>query len=182
MKRLKLFAFAAMALSCTACASLPADLPGTGRVSWPAEQPGMTQGEDTSANAADIGATLVKAPLMLRLEGKCRQPGIHVSLNTHAVGPRLVLAGQDISQSFTYTLCGRNADTIDGKLISRIYHGGQPVSVRERDYRLTEGRWSVRFEATVPEGAPTGDYGMELQFMAGDINHFTDLKSFRLVK
>ncbi len=182
MKRLKLFAFAALALSCTACASIPTDIPGTGAISWPAERPGMTQERDAAKNDADIGAKLVKAPLLLRLESNCRQPGVHVSLDGHAVGPRLVLAGEDVSQSFTYTLCGRNADTVDGKLTSRIYRKGQPVSVREREYRLTAGRWSVRFEATVPEGAPTGEYNMELQFIANGTNHFSDLKPFRVVK
>lgn len=181
MKLLKLFSFIAFALSTAACASLPNDIPGAGSVSWPGDRPGMINGASASG-AEDIGADLVKAPFLLRLEKECRRSDSRISLDKHVVGPLRVLAGDDVSQSFTYTLCGRKAQAVDGKLVSRIYHGGRAVSVRERDYHLALGRWDVRFEATVPSSAPTGAYEMELQFKSGRHEYFKDRKSFRLVK
>ncbi|MEM0986008.1 MAG: hypothetical protein AAGJ32_07160 [Pseudomonadota bacterium] len=173
---------AALALSTAACASIPADMPTVGAPSWPTtEKPGMTNETAQTTTDADIGAELVTAPMLLRFDGNCRQKGTQIALEKHVVGPRYVLAGEDISQSFTYTLCGRGAETVDGTLISRIYHDGQPISVRERDYRLTAGRWHVRFEATVPEGAPGGRYDMELEFQDGAAERFADKQPFRIV-
>ncbi|MEM7766260.1 MAG: hypothetical protein AAF253_02085 [Pseudomonadota bacterium] len=180
MNPLKRLALAALALTCTACASMPTDVPSIGEMPWTVERPGMTGETGTSVVTGDIGADLITAPLVIRLEKACRQRGTRLSMDDYAVGPTLVRAGSEVSQSFTYTLCGRDADSIDGTLVSRIYYNGRPVSVRERDYRLTMGRWNVRFEALVPKGAPVGWYEMELQFLTEQTEHFGDRKPFNL--
>lgn len=142
----------ALALACSACASLPSPL------DRPFRTPGEKLADFPEAVSAEYGCATKKVPWL--------------QVESQEIWPKRVHAGEELGHRLVYALCTASpTDVVMGTLETRIVHRGKSTVLESLpNHDLRPGRWIVDLFITVPKEAPDGVYALEIAFKSPSVN------------
>ncbi len=148
-----------VALSCAACASLPA----------PLDRPFRAPGQK-----------LADFPESVAEEFLCAEQTLPwFKLEKVEIWPKRVRPGGEVGHRMVYVLCTAGpTEVVTGRLEMRILYRGKPIGgVPEPTYDLRPGRWVVDVFVAVPPEAIDGLYALELDFESSAVK-FAESETF----
>ena len=105
-----------------------------------------------------------------------------LALEEHELIPPRIKPGGEFNHRVVYAMCpARPTQVVTGTLDTRILFKGDTI-MRERisGYELKPGRWVVDEFVSLPAGAETGVYALEIEFRSSTLR-FERLVSFAVV-